>query len=187
MKRTPWSDYYPAAPASAGRTITGLQVRTMAVLDRAATKTGVRHLEGIAVPYNTWSDVGAYLERIAPGTFADSIRATPNLPLLAFHNSKSWPVGVAVDWHERADGLHGVWRIDTEDPAAAEALRKVSEGYVTGLSVGFQPDPDADVITRDKSGTAKVTRHRARLLEVSLVPTPAYAGAKVTKIRAATP
>lgn len=56
-----------------------------------------------------------------------------------------------------------------------------SLGY---MSVGFQPvrsvttfsdDPDDDEMT--------ITRVEARLLEVSLTPTPAYADATVTKVR----
>lgn len=188
----PWGDYYPPTTRKAASTPSTarharLQTRTVAVLDRTATAVGVRYIEGRAVPYNEWTDIGGYLERIAPGAFTESLKTKSDLPLLVFHNQKSWPVGVAEKWTEKTDGLYGLWRIDVEDPTAAEALRKVEAGLVTGLSIGFLPDPNTDTITTDRDGTTRVTRHGGRLLEVSLVPTPAYVGAQVTKIRAARP
>ena len=33
-------------------------------------------IEGRAVPYNTWANVGPYLEQFKPGAFAKSIRET---------------------------------------------------------------------------------------------------------------
>lgn len=188
----PWGDYYPPTTRKAASTPSAarharLQTRTVAVLDKAATAVGVRYIEGRAVPYNEWTDIGGYLEQIAPGAFTKSLKTKSDLPLLVFHDSKSWPVGVAEKWTEKADGLYGLWRIDVEDPSSAAALHKVEAGLVTGLSIGFLPDPNTDTITTDRDGTTRVTRHAGRLLEVSLVPTPAYVGAQVTKIRACRP
>lgn len=192
MTRAPWSDYYHPSRVASTRTaarpalstLTGMQHRTYAVLDREAVKADVRHIEGRAVPYNVWSDVGGYSEAIAPGAFTRSLQTKSDLPLLLFHNARMWPVGVAVDWDERRDGLYGKWRMDVEDPAAAEALRKVEQGVVRGLSIGFIPDENGDRITEDR-GVYRVTRTAGRLLEVSLTPTPAYVGAEVTTVRAA--
>lgn len=159
------------------------------------TSASGRFLEGRAVPYNVWTDTGWYMERIMPGTFTKSIQEAANgLPLLLFHDSRKFPVGVAEQWREESDGLYGVWRMDEDDDAAMRALAKAGKGMLSSLSVGFVPienwiDDDGrlrDVnneVEIDDTGMVWVTRRQARLLEVSLTPTPAYAGADVLAVR----
>lgn len=154
-----------------------------------------KYLEGRAVPYNVWTDTGGYMERIMPGTFAKSIQEAANgLPLLLSHDSRKFPVGVAERWTEQPDGLIGLWRMDEDDEAAVMAHSKAGKGMLSSLSVGFVPienwvDDDGgkrDVnneVEIDDTGKVWVTRRQARLLEVSLTPTPAYAGAAVLAVR----
>lgn len=154
-----------------------------------------RFLEGRAVPYNVWTYTGSYMERIMPGAFAKSIQEAANgLPLLLSHDSRKFPVGVAERWTEQPDGLIGLWRMDEDDDTAMRALAKAGKGMLSSLSVGFVPienwvDDDGgkrDVnneVTVDDTGMVWVTRRQARLLEVSLTPTPAYAGADVLAVR----
>jgi HK97 family phage prohead protease len=155
------------------------------------TTASLSYLEGRAVPYGTETMVGWYWEQMAAQVFADSLKSRSNLPLLLWHNGRTWPVGVAHEWHDRDDGLHGVWRLDSGDDAQ-RAARMAADGILTGLSVGFDPrtskwtytpydewDPD-DPATYDR-----VTRQTARLAEVSLVPAPAYDDAAVTLVRSA--
>lgn len=154
-------------------------------------EVGLTYLEGRCVPYGVPTSVGWYTEIVEAGCFAKSIQeAARGLPLLLFHDSRSLGslVGHAERWTEKADGLHGLWRLDQSEEAQ-EAARKAKPdengnstlGY---MSVGFQPvrsittfsdDPEDDEMT--------ITRVEARLLEVSLTPTPAYADAAVTKVR----
>lgn len=181
MSPAPWNDYY--RPRHTGALPAGLQRRTTAILDRPDTAQAVRRIEGIAVPYDTWARVPGGWERFTRGAFTDSIATNPRVPLLASHDADRWPIGIAEQFDDRPDGLHVVWRIDVDDPAAAEALRKVEDGYLTGLSIGFMPDYRTDDLTVDRDGMAWITRHTARLLEVSLVSTPAYVGAQVTHVR----
>ena len=69
----------------------------------------LRFIEGIAVPYGVESDVGYYLEQIKRGCFAKSIReAAKRLPLLTWHDSRSFPIGKSVEWTELDDGLRAV-------------------------------------------------------------------------------
>lgn len=169
------------------------EVRTYAPLElreAEATDSG-RFLEGRAVPYGTWENVGWYLEQHEPGSLAKSIEEAANgLPLLLWHDSRAYPVGVADEWREASDGLHGVWRMDGSDEAK-RAAQLADDGMLTGLSIGFVPirseweyvdlaewDPDLGPDHMDR-----VTRQESRLLEVSLTPTPAYAGAQVTLVR----
>lgn len=143
-----------------------------------------RWLEGRAVPYGEWTDVGWFMERMAKGVFSKSIReAAKGLPLLLWHDNRTFPVGVSEKWTERDAGLDGVWRIDTGDQLAVEAARKAADGYLTGMSVGFAPMPEEDTLDIDDDGLMWVTRNEARLLETSLTPTPAYAGAQVQLVR----
>jgi HK97 family phage prohead protease len=119
---------------------------------------------------------------MAPGVFRDSLAATSRLPLLLFHDSRSLAsmIGVSDAWEDRRDGLYGVWQLDTSDPAQ-EAARLVSTGILGFMSVGFIPLNTTEEI--DRHGNTTLTRTRARLLEVSLTPTPAYPDAQVTDVR----
>jgi HK97 family phage prohead protease len=137
-------------------------------------------LTGRAVPYNTPTNIGPFVETIAPGAFRESLAKTPRLPLLTYHDTDSDPIGVSVSWEERADGLHGTWKIDTSE-RAQEAARLVREGLLAFLSIRFQPEHDEWSTTAD--GRDLVTVRKARLLEVSLVSTPAYVDASVTAVR----
>lgn len=174
----------------------GPEVRTYPALEFRAvdsTESG-RFLEGRAVPYDTWADVGWFMEQHAPGSFARSIReAARKLPLLLWHNSRTFPIGVSDEWRDGEDALGCVWRMDTDDPLAVEAARKAADGLLTGLSIGFAPvgtrgEPGNDKqpaheFTLDDNGLMWVRWVESRLLEVSLTPTPAFAGAKVTHVR----
>lgn len=147
---------------------------------------GSRYLEGRAVPYGVWQDVGWYMEKIRAGAFKKSIReAARRLPLLLFHDSRSFPVGVSEKWIESDDGLDVVWKLDSSE-RAQEAARLAREGMLTGLSVGFV-GIQAERTYDEDAGISYVERIEARLMEVSLTPTPAYAGAKVALVRSHEP
>jgi len=150
-----------------------------------------RYLEGRAVPYDTWADLGWFLERHAPGSFKRSTngRSGKNLPLLLFHDQQSMPIGHAERWTHDQDGMHGVWQLNDSAPAQ-EAARMAESGDLLGLSVGFQDIrdptwelPDDFMPDLGPAHKARVTRLESRLVEVSMTPTPAYADAGVTMVR----
>ena len=149
-----------------------------------------RFLEGVAVPYDTWADIGFFVEQHAAGSFERSTKGGgKNLPLLLFHDNRSWPVGHAEKWTHDG-GLSGVWRLN--DSNDAQTAAKLAEaGDLKGLSIGFAPirsdwkrvddyQPELGPEHKDR-----VTRLESRLLEVSLTPTPAFAGAQVALVRTA--
>jgi HK97 family phage prohead protease len=149
-----------------------------------------RYLEGQAVPYDTWADLGWFMELHAAGSFVQSTKAGTGkgLPLLLFHDNTTFPIGHAESWSHDG-GLHGVWRLDVHDERAQLAASKIDAGHLRGLSVGFQPrrsevdlaedyQPDLGPDHKDR-----VTRLESRLLEVSLTPTPAFADAQVALVR----
>lgn len=149
-------------------------------------------LVGRAVPYNTLASVGWYLEQMSPGVFDKSTRqAARGLPLLLWHESQDFPIGLSASWQSRDDGLWGEWNLDDSD-MAQQAARAARDGRLGWMSVGFSPlvsewkystspdwDPD-NVSTLDQC-----TRIEARLIETSLVSTPLYAGAEVSEVRTA--
>jgi len=146
------------------------------------------HLEGRAVPYDVFGDVGMFLERHARSSFTDSLARKWQLPLLWAHQSQHMPVGLAEVWDSRSDGLWGRWTV-APSPVAQEAAKWAREGGL-GLSIGFQPvrsswdyasewDPH-----RGPDYMDRVTRIESRLLEVSLTPTPAFEAAVVDWVEA---
>lgn len=174
--------------------LTASEVRTYAALHIRAEKNAAgqwQSITGRAVPYREWANVGWYAESWEPGALAKSIQESARaLPLLAFHNAQTWPIGAAEDWTENRDGLDGKWGLaDTVE--AQRAAELAAGGFLTGLSIGFVPiraswlmaeewDPDRGLDYMDRC-----TREEARLVEVSMTPTPAFAGAMVDLVRSA--
>lgn len=179
------TDEMKAAPVVS---LKGPEVRTFAdfeIRDVDGTDSG-SFIEGLAVPYDTWADIGWFMEQHTAGSFAKSIREAANaLPLLLFHDDRKFPVGKADRWIEKDDGLHCVWSMDTKDDLAVEGARKAREGYLTGLSIGFAPIQQESAL--DEDGLMWITRTESRLFEVSLTPTPAFAGAQVSLVRSRVP
>jgi len=154
-----------------------------------ASKSGTKfkYLEGRAVPFDTWTDVGWYLEKMAPSVFRKSIRESARaLPLQLWHNDRTWAVGKASKWTESPEGLDAVWELDGS-AEAQRAAQMANDGFLTGLSVGFQTlDGGSDwelADPEDPTSRNRVTRTQARLHEVSLVNAPQYAQAAVTLVR----
>lgn len=151
------------------------------------TDTGGRRLFGRAVPYNVEIDVGWYRETMLPGVFAKSIKESARaLPLLLFHESDRLEsiAGRVETWQDSKKALDGIWLLD-DDEAGRAAAAKVESGSLGFMSVGFQPvgGDQGTLRTWDDDDVLHVARKEARLLEVSLTPTPAYKDAVITKVR----
>jgi HK97 family phage prohead protease len=122
-------------------------------------------ITGRVVPYSAgYTDVGWFAEWFERGAFTASLVEHPTTPLLLFHDGKTFPIGVAEAWDDRADGLHGRFRLAMSSVAQV-AASYVRDGFMDGMSVGFSPersswsyaadwDPDRGV-----DGLDKVTRH----------------------------
>jgi hypothetical protein len=151
---------------------------------RAVQEGKERGFTGRLVPYGVPAPIGGrYVEVMAPGVFAKSIReAARALPLLHNHDSAQ-VIGKAVEWEDRADGLHGHWVMAPTDEARA-VFDLIDGGFMTGLSCGFVPlrgQDEWDI--RDAPEVSTVTRRQARLVESSTVPTPTWAEAVVLHTR----
>lgn len=160
--------------------------------DAQAVGRPYRFLEGRAVPYDVYADLGWFLEQHAAGSFAQSTKAGTgkNLPLLLWHENRSWPIGKAESWTHADGALDGVWRLN-DSAEAQRAATAADAGELVGLSIGFAPirsdwtyvddwNPDLGADHKDR-----VTRLESRLLEVSLTPTPAFEDAEVALVRTA--
>lgn len=149
-----------------------------------------RRIFGRAVPYNVEIDLGFFRETMLPGVFAKSItEGAKGLPLLVGHQSSDLRdiAGVSERWEDNKRGLDGVWLLD-DDEVGRTAASKIETGSLGFMSVGFQPVNGERGSTHawDDDDVLHVSRKEARLLEVSLTPTPAYRDAVITKIRALT-
>lgn len=155
---------------------------------RASDEGQEKAFSGRLVPYNVWAPIGGrWLEQMSPGVFTRSIqqqteRGRP-FPLHLNHDHSQLPIGKAVEWDDRADGLHGRWVMADTDQAR-EAHRMIKDGYLSGLSVGFGPNRDSDLWElHDPPEINRVTRRQCRLLEASVCSVPTWEEAVVTLTR----
>lgn len=162
---------------------------------RAEKVNGHQFLHGRAVPYDDPADIGWYLEEHAPGSLAKSIKeAARSLPLVLEHDDR-FPIGVASEWDDSAAALDGIWKLDSSE-RAQEAARLATPdengnamlGY---MSIRFAPIRSQWEYVEDFNPSLgadhkdKVRRLESRLVEVSLVTTPAFARATVEFVRTA--
>jgi HK97 family phage prohead protease len=150
-----------------------------------------RSITGLVVPYNAPTDIGLAVEQFARGAFTGSLVEWSDIPLLLWHDNRSWPIGVATDWDDRFDGLHARFRLAMTSVAQSAGMY-ARDGLLSGLSVGFSPIKSSWRYAAEwnpelgPDGLDHVVRHEARLHEVSLTPTPAYAAARVHHVEAET-
>jgi len=157
--------------------IVGIELRDVETTDKLTM------LRGRAVPYGIETDVGWFLERFAPGSLGKSVReSAAALPLLLFHDEMSLPIGSAARWDEKPDALWGEWRI-ADTPEAQAAAKSAKDGHLNFMSVRFMPIRSSWTYVDEPGGKDSVVREEARLLETSLLTTPAYNGATVQWVR----
>lgn len=146
-----------------------------------------RTMTGLVATYGRVYDIGYMTERLLPGCFAKSItEAARALPLsYVDHNSAlqgAVPVGRAIAWEDTEETLVGTWEFDTRADAV-EAARLADEGFLSGLSVGFNPLQSRWAYADGPGAKDHVDRIECRLLETSLCAVPAYEDAAVLAVR----
>lgn len=167
---------------------------TVFQLVEADTDSQLSAIEGMAVPYNVWGDAtGWYLERMAYGGLDKSIgEGAVSLPLLLWHDSHAWPIGTSQKWTSTHKALTGRWALDGSEEAQ-RAGQMARDGMLTGMSIGFAPIRDEWQRVEDWDPLLgwdhmdRVTHVEARLLEVSLCPSPAMESARVSKVWTSVP
>lgn len=165
--------------------IAGIQLRDVDTTDSLSM------IRATAVPYGTDADVGWYIEQHMAGSFAKSLKeAAADLPLLMFHDNRTWPIGAADEWSDGSAELVGTWRLDGS-VEAQRAGQLARDGMLNFMSIGFMPirsewelvddwNPDLGPEHKDR-----VRRLESRLLETSIVSTPAFKDAAVKWVRSA--
>jgi len=138
------------------------------------------HLVGLVAPFGAVYDAGAYLERFAQTAFDKTIQERgQKIALLEQHATDRMPIGRAVEWEKRPDGIVADFLL-ARTARADEARALAEDGFVSGFSVGFVP-----VRTRSLELDGRPLRERVevRLDHVGFVRTPAYDDARLISVR----
>lgn len=149
-----------------------LQVREFQV---RAVDADSREVTGIAVPWDQEIVIGSYRESIAPG----ACEPIENPKLFSLHRSA---IGRLTAWSDTSEGWEITARI-SETPLGDEMYTLLRDGVIDRMSIGFEPVEHTE--TRGEDGSVTIRHTKVRIYEVSLVPFPAYDGAKVSAVRSA--
>ena len=150
-----------------------------ATIKRAATldnDTGEYPIQGVAVPYDTKTQIGYWFEEeVAPGAFRDSL-ANADIVLLAGHGGMPYArVGAdTLKFDDRDDGLHFESSLDLRDPDAQSKAAKIDRGDLTGVSIGFYVFREEWTEPKDKTEYSLRRILEGELVEISMTPFPAY-------------
>jgi HK97 family phage prohead protease len=101
-----------------------------------------------------------------------------SVKLLLEHDARR-PIGRAINFSITPGGINGTFKISSTT-AGADALIEASEGLRDGLSIGAMIDTH-----EIRDGIIHVTS--ARMIEVSMVTSPAFTDARVTQVAASEP
>jgi HK97 family phage prohead protease len=142
-----------------------------------------RTLHGPVLPWNVPARV-VDAGRLVTETFErGALQGTEpaRVPLTATHprDAGTLPIGVMVEFEERADAAHGAWHV-SDTMLGNEVLALARDGVPLGLSIGFAEVPGGNRWSADRQ---RVTRTRAELDHVAVVRVPAYQGAGVAGVR----
>jgi HK97 family phage prohead protease len=128
-----------------------------------------RTIVGLAVPYGQEIDLtGNTKERFEAG----AIRTIENVKLFYGHEE---PIGKVVEGRDTEEGFEIVAKI-SDTPRGNEIYTLLQDDVLNRFSVGFYP-------VKDRKEGQTIVREEVSLLEVSVVPFPAFSGAKITEVR----
>lgn len=155
------------------------QLDTSARLVRETTAGPVEGVVEVrAVPFGEVLSMmgGLFREEFAPDVDL-VLRDGQPLPMLWRHSEVigSWSRTLDV----RDDGVYAVGKV-SDTSLGRDVKTLLADEATGGASIGFRP---LDSRTEQRDGTAVEVITRAELLEISLTPLPAYAGAHVTAVR----
>jgi uncharacterized protein len=128
-----------------------------------------RTIVGLAVPYGQEIELmGNMKERFEPG----AIDGVEDVKLFYGHEE---PIGKVIEGRDTPEGYEIVARI-SDTPRGNEVYTLLQDDVLNRFSVGFFP-----VVDRKEGQT--IVRELVDLREVSVVPFPAFEGAKITEVR----
>jgi HK97 family phage prohead protease len=144
---------------------------------------GGRTICGVCVPYDSPAQIvsrdGNYTEVFRSGAFAKTIQETlpSRVKLKSLHDDRAMPIGHAIALREDPTGLYGEFKV-AKTARGEEALQLIKDGTLDSFSVEFVPMRSV----RNKSGDT-VERREAKLVDVAIVPRPAYEKAQILALR----
>lgn len=136
---------------------------------------GIGVFDGIA----STPDVDLSGDIVKSGAFGDI--AVKNIPMLWAHDMRS-PIGGWKAIETKGGKLHVQGELNLEVAKGQEVYALMRKGHVSGLSVGFFPQP-GHVKYDDKTGVRTIAK--ARLVEISVVPVPANDKARAKQMKSA--
>lgn len=140
-------------------------------------KKGKRSISGLAVPFMTPTRIlPGFSEQIAPGAI------TPNPRGVKLFWQHREPIGAVTACRETPKGLVIDAKI-SNTTAGRDAYELVKDGAISQFSIGFR---ERDYIDEETEDGLMRTQTGIDLMEVSLVPFPAYETTEITEIRANT-
>lgn len=138
-------------------------------------KKGKRSISGLAVPFMTPVTIlPGFSEQIAPGAI------TPNPRGVKLFWQHREPIGAVTKCRETDKGLVIDAKI-SNTTAGRDAYELVKDGAISQFSIGFK---ERDYKDEKTDGGVLRTQTGIDLMEVSLVPFPAYETTEITEIRA---
>jgi HK97 family phage prohead protease len=139
-----------------------------------ASDAGRRIISGVVVPFNKVGMTSAGAVVFEPGSI--SIEDPKKIKLLAQHSATD-PIGRAMSFQETPTEIRGQFKVSASQKGQ-DYLVMASEDLISGLSVGVE-------VTASKPGRDGTLYVSAAVLkEVSLVESPAFQDAIVTKVAA---
>jgi len=150
------------------------QMRLTFSSDIEAADAGRRIISGVVVPFGKVGNTSAGAVIFERGSI--QIPNTSKIKLLAQHNQTD-PIGRAQSFSETADAIYGTFKVSASQKGT-DYLTLASEELISGLSVGV------DVVASKPSKDGTLYVQKAILREVSLVESPAFSDAVVTRVAA---
>jgi HK97 family phage prohead protease len=142
--------------------------------DIESSDTGRRLISGVVLPFNKVGSTSA-----GPVLFESGSVEIPDarrIKLLAQHNQMD-PIGRAQSFKVTQDNIYGTFKISASSKGT-DYLTLASEDLISSLSIGV------DVLKAKENADGVLVVSSAIMKEVSLVESPAYADAVVTKVAA---
>lgn len=133
-------------------------------------------LTGIAAPYNTPTDVGAFHEQIARGAFKRAMAEKQDCKALVNHDESQVLARVGNGTLILADspaGLAFTIKLNPESQAHRDLYSSVKRGDVHEMSFAFKPSPNGEQWEHRK-GVQLRTLTDVDLFDISVVTNPAY-------------
>jgi uncharacterized protein len=131
---------------------------------------------GIASMYGVSDMEGDIIEK---GAFTKTIRENPEVPVLWQHEDDE-VIGLGTV-SEKGNKIEIAGKLDMEDPVAQNAYRKIKNGLIKGLSIGFMA---VKKTYSEEDGKFIRRLQEIKLMEVSIVTFPAMSQAQITSVKA---